>query len=112
MASGISASLNYLFGFIAIKVYYNLETWLSLPGVTLFNCIVIGIGLVLMYNILPETENRTLADIEAHFADRTKKITDHNILKPEIPKPCEIQTQNDSRRVSTVPSGTDRRSNN
>lgn len=32
-----------------------------------------------MYNILPETENRTLEEIEIHFADNSKKITDRYI---------------------------------
>lgn len=30
--------------------------------------------------ILPETENRTLEDIELHFADNSKSITDRKIL--------------------------------
>lgn len=34
-----------------------------------------------MYNILPDTENRTLEEIELHFSDKTKKITDRNIAK-------------------------------
>lgn len=32
-----------------------------------------------MYFILPETENRSLEDIEIHYSDNTKKITDINI---------------------------------
>lgn len=34
-----------------------------------------------MYLILPETENISLEDIERHFSDNTKKITDRNIVK-------------------------------
>lgn len=34
-----------------------------------------------MYFILPETEQRTLDDIELHFSDNTKGITDINIPK-------------------------------
>lgn len=34
-----------------------------------------------MYNILPETENRTLEDIELHFSDNSKKLTDRKIMK-------------------------------
>lgn len=34
-----------------------------------------------MYMVLPETERRTLEDIEMHFADNSKKITDHKIQK-------------------------------
>lgn len=39
-----------------------------------------------MYQILPETENRTLEDIELHFSDNSRKITDRKIAKskPEI----------------------------
>lgn len=80
-ATGLTAALNYVLSFIATKTYYNLESSLSLPGVALFNCIIIAIGLVLMLYILPETENRTLEEIELHFADNNKKITDLKIAK-------------------------------
>lgn len=56
-----------------------METTLSMPGVALFNCIIIAGGLILMYKILPETENRTLEEIELHFADNSKKLTDREI---------------------------------
>lgn len=38
-------------------------------------------GLILMYKILPETESRTLEDIEIHFADKSKNLTHHKIPK-------------------------------
>lgn len=34
-----------------------------------------------MFLILPETENRTLEDIESHFSDNTKGLTDRQIAK-------------------------------
>lgn len=34
-----------------------------------------------MYFILPETENYTLEDIELHFSDDSKKLTDLKIIK-------------------------------
>ena len=34
-----------------------------------------------MYLIPPETENISLEDIELHFSDNSKKITDHEICK-------------------------------
>lgn len=40
-----------------------------------------------MYKILPETEGRTLEDIEMHFSDKTKKLTDHKISKPKETEP-------------------------
>lgn len=83
--TAMTATLFYVHAFAAIKTYHisaiDFETALSLPGVSLFNCIVIGIGLILMNNILPETEGCTLEDIEWHFADKSKKITDHKISK-------------------------------
>lgn len=66
---------------MSIKTYYAVETKLSLPGTTLFYCIVSVCGFILMYLILPETEGRTLEDIEMHFSDNSKKITDHKIVK-------------------------------
>lgn len=36
-------------------------------------------GLILTYNILPETEGRSLEEIELHFADNSKGLTDRQI---------------------------------
>lgn len=84
--------------FAAVKSYYNLEVSLSLPGVTLFNCVVAILGWILMYFILPDTEGRTLEDIEMHFSDKSKKITDRH-----IPKSKKIHPKNDcvSNEIST-----------
>lgn len=54
---------------------------LSLPGVALFNCVIVVLGWILMYKILPETEDRTLEEIETHFLDKSKKLTVHKISK-------------------------------
>lgn len=50
-----------------------------MAGVTLLYCIIAALGLVWTYNILPETENRSLEDIEKHFSDNSKKLTDRHI---------------------------------
>lgn len=84
MASGITTAINYILNFIAAKSYIHLEMGLSLPGVSLFNCVVIVLGFVLMYKILPETEGRTLEEIELHFSDKSKRITSHRISKIEL----------------------------
>lgn len=67
--------------FCATKIYFKFESIVSMPGLALFCCILTAIGLVVMYKILPETENRTLEEIERHFADDSKKITNHKIAK-------------------------------
>lgn len=46
MATGLAAALNYVLGFLATKTYYNLEIWLSIPGTTLFYCIINIFGYV------------------------------------------------------------------
>lgn len=50
-------------------------------GVLLVYCVICGIGFTLVYFILPETEDRTLEEIELHFSDNSKKLTDRNIVK-------------------------------
>lgn len=73
------AAVNYLLAFAATKTYYDLETFLSLPGVILFYGIIGIIGFVAMYYTLPETEQRSLEDIERHFSDNSRSITDIHI---------------------------------
>lgn len=79
--TGFAVSLSCCFGFISRKTHYNLETTLSLPGISLFYGITAGFAFVSMYFILPETEGRTLEDIEHHFSDNSKRITDWKIEK-------------------------------
>lgn len=44
-----------------------------------------------MFNILPETENRSLEDIERHYSDNSKPLCDWRIpkhVKPSAKNPC------------------------
>lgn len=52
-----------------------------MPGVSLMYCIICGFGLIFTYIVLPETEDRSLEDIELHFSDNSKNITDRKIAK-------------------------------
>lgn len=83
MASGTAIGMNFFMGFISRKTYYDLETTLSLPGVSLLYSVICGVGLILIYLILPETENQTLEDIELYFSDKSKKFTDRKIKKSQ-----------------------------
>lgn len=65
--------------FIASKTYINLESYLSLPGVSAFYACIGLFGLVVGYFIIPETENRSLEDIELHFSNNALKLTDRKI---------------------------------
>lgn len=52
-----------------------------MPGISLLNSAIAAIGLISMYLILPETENRSLEDIEMHFSDDTKTLFDRKIAR-------------------------------
>lgn len=52
-----------------------------------------------MYKILPETENRSLDDIELHFADNTKGLTDREIEISKRQDKIQLIEENRSPRV-------------
>ncbi len=80
-AAGISAAINYIMAFITTKTYYNLEKSLTLFGVITLYAVIDVLGMIFIYFYLPETEKRTLEDIEIHFSDNNKKLTDVKIKK-------------------------------
>lgn len=80
LATGISAGLNYVFAFIATKTYLNVERDLGLSGAPWFYAAFALTGAIILYFILPETEGRTLEDIERHYSERGRRITDLNIV--------------------------------
>lgn len=67
--------------FCTTKTYFSLESSLSLFGVISLYAVVDIIGLVYIYIFLPETERRTLEEIELHFSDNEKKLSDIKIRK-------------------------------
>lgn len=70
ITSGVTVTINYLVVFLATKTYPQLETLLDMHGVCwLFFCFG-AMGFLFLYMFLPETENRTLEEIEHHFATR------------------------------------------
>lgn len=81
IATGITAALNYIMAFCTTKTYYNLETSLSLTGLITLYAVFDLFGLFFMYKFLPETERRTLEEIELHFSDNSKKLSDIKIRK-------------------------------
>lgn len=73
VASGLSGGLGYIFGFLANKLFLTMIETLTLPGTFWFYSGVSIVGCLILYLILPETEGRTLIEIEAHF-NGTKKL--------------------------------------
>lgn len=79
-----------------------MEMALSLPGATLLFSIITGAGLIVMYLILPETEGRTLEDIELHFSDDSKKLTDRKIAKSKTISSEMLSNQQISKELKDV----------
>lgn len=82
--TGLSTACEYIFAFVATKSFYNIEDLLSLPGAITVYGAVAFFGLIATYNILPETEKRTLEDIELHFSDKQKGLRDRKISQGSI----------------------------
>ncbi|CAI6373675.1 unnamed protein product [Macrosiphum euphorbiae] len=67
IATGSSAGLSYLLIFILTKSYIEIEILLTLEyTMVLFGCLGI-FGSLYLYFYLPETENKTLLEIEEFF---------------------------------------------
>ena len=67
-ASGCASSIGYIFSSIASKLFLYMKSGMTLPGTFLFYAAVNFVGVIGLYFILPETEGRTLKEIEDHFA--------------------------------------------
>lgn len=76
-ASGASASSAYIFGFAVNKLFYPMRDIVQLHGLFYFYACVNLLGAGMLYTFMPETESRSLIDIETHFADKTKTFDTH-----------------------------------
>lgn len=70
ITSGVTVTINYLVVFLATKTYPWLESQLQMHGVLMLYFCFGASCLIFLYLFLPETENRTLEEIEHHFATR------------------------------------------
>ncbi|XP_034488898.1 facilitated trehalose transporter Tret1 isoform X2 [Drosophila innubila] len=96
-ASGFSGGVGYVFGFLANKLFLFMLTTLTLPGTFAFYATVAFIGTIVLYFTLPETEGRTLGEIEAHFS----KKSDMNLLRKQ-PSPKEIEKQQQPNQSNAI----------
>lgn len=70
IATGTAGSIGYIFSSIANKLFLYMKNKLTLPATFLFYSIINFIGLIGLYYILPETEGKTLQEIENHFSQQ------------------------------------------
>uniref|UniRef100_A0A2H8TCU3 Facilitated trehalose transporter Tret1 n=1 Tax=Melanaphis sacchari TaxID=742174 RepID=A0A2H8TCU3_9HEMI len=75
MATGMCAVSFYIFAFLASKTWLNLQSLVELYGCFLFYGILAVIGIVYIFICLPETEGKTLAEIEEDFARKKRQIS-------------------------------------
>ncbi|CRL04016.1 CLUMA_CG017134, isoform A [Clunio marinus] len=80
LASGFTGGFSYIFGFLANKLFLTMVASFTLPGTFLFYSCVGCSGCLILYLILPETEGRTLQEIEEYFRGYHKlpKTIKHN----------------------------------
>lgn len=63
----MAAAASYIIFFAAAKTNYNIEYAFHLSGTFALYGIIGFIGTVYLYLFLPETEKKTLAEIEAYY---------------------------------------------
>uniref|UniRef100_A0A1B0DJE9 Major facilitator superfamily (MFS) profile domain-containing protein n=1 Tax=Phlebotomus papatasi TaxID=29031 RepID=A0A1B0DJE9_PHLPP len=88
LATGITAALNYVLAFLTTKTYLNVERSMGLHGAAWLYGSIGAFAFVFVYFYLPETEKRTLEEIELHFSAKGQKLRDIEIQRksPEAPK--------------------------
>lgn len=66
-SSGIASGVGYMFAFLSNKLFLSMVSTLALSGTFWLYSAVAIVSCILFYFVLPETEGRTLIDIEEHF---------------------------------------------
>ncbi|XP_053969703.1 facilitated trehalose transporter Tret1 isoform X2 [Anastrepha ludens] len=93
-ASGLVSGLGYIFGFLANKLFLQMLSAFTLPGTFWLYSAVALIGAFVLYFTLPETEGRTLHEIEAHFS----KKSNTNLMK----KSCRLDLNKTSIQLDNL----------
>lgn len=65
--AGFASGIGYFFGFLANKIFLNMISAMTLQGTFWFYSAISLLGAIILFWILPETEGRTLIEIEDHF---------------------------------------------
>lgn len=90
-ATGIAGSVGYIFTSIANNTFLYMKGSMSLSGTFFFYALMNFAGGFLLYYILPETEGRTLREIEEHYAGvqnlkSSKKEEDDHLKRLKLDK--------------------------
>lgn len=77
-ASGISSGIGYMFAFFSNKLFLSMVSAFALSGTFWLYSVVAIVSCILFYFVLPETEGRTLIDIEEHFLGK-KSLSERSL---------------------------------
>uniref|UniRef100_A0A1B0GIU9 Major facilitator superfamily (MFS) profile domain-containing protein n=1 Tax=Lutzomyia longipalpis TaxID=7200 RepID=A0A1B0GIU9_LUTLO len=91
-ASGLSGGIGYVFGFLANKLFLEMVGNFTLYGTFWMYSFVSLSGAVALYFCLPETEGRTLAEIETFFTKSKKSPTISVLVNAPSPPKTPPQT--------------------
>ncbi|CAG9112660.1 unnamed protein product [Plutella xylostella] len=79
-AQGLAAAGNYVITFIAAKTLINLETTVQLWGAFAVYAAFAFVGTVYLYFFLPETEGKTLQEIENYYNGEFRTFADDPVI--------------------------------
>ncbi|XP_058447288.1 uncharacterized protein LOC131427791 [Malaya genurostris] len=92
-ASGIAGGTGYIFGFLANKLFLKMLATFTLPGTFWIYSAITAVGAVALYRVLPETEGKSLVEIESYFASERKRSIHFDMeMAPPMPKPRGMAT--------------------
>lgn len=86
-ASGMSSGIGYIFGFLSNKLFLGMVATLTLPGTFWFYSGVAFVGCIIFYFTLPETENKSLLEIENYFVNDPPSAVDNRSNGAELNRP-------------------------
>lgn len=86
-ASGMSSGIGYIFGFLSNKLFLGMVATLTLPGTFWFYSAIALTGCIILYFTLPETEGKTLIEIESFFISSPPSAVEQRSNGAELNRP-------------------------
>ncbi|XP_059058786.1 facilitated trehalose transporter Tret1-like [Achroia grisella] len=75
-AQGLAAAANYIINFIGAKTFINLESTIHLSGTFAVYGGIAFVGVIYLYFFLPETEGKSLQEIECYYNGKMRTFAD------------------------------------
>ena len=73
MGGGVSAATYYVWFFMVSKTFLDMVNLMDLFGVFFFYSFTSVCGVIFIYKCLPETEGKSLQDVERFFMSKRKR---------------------------------------